>query len=264
MGKIIAVAISKGGVGKTTTALNLAFAFAIKHKRTLLIDVDPSGACSSSLGFQPSIIKGDIFNVIGFSKSINQVIHKTDNSYLDIIPLNPLSYKDEERFSKLTINKYLLSNIIRPESFFYDFILIDCPPVLSGTTTAALVAADSVLMPIRADKFSLQAVKRMMDHILNIKRTANSKLSVEGILFTAYESNIKVTYKVKKELILKYPNYLLRTNIPKNVDITEANFQLKPVMDYNPSAKSSIAYLALAKEIIENSSFQNIEVHGNT
>ncbi len=261
MGKIIAVATPKGGVGKTTTAFNLAYAFALNGKRTLLIDADPSGSCSSI--FNDLDFSGGIFDVFGYSKLLKQVIHQTKQKNLFFIPFKNISFHDESRLSKLTSNHLLFKNQLKPEASFFDYVIIDCPPYLVGMTTNSLIAADSVIIPIQPSPFSLKSISKMIDHIDFIKRNYNHTLSIEGILLTFNERNSTASFKAKKNLILEYPNNIMRTIIPKNTDITNAFFMNQSVISYNITAKSSIAYLKLAQELLEKNqtSLKSINKH---
>ncbi|GBD91203.1 sporulation initiation inhibitor protein Soj [bacterium BMS3Abin04] len=260
MGKIIAIVLPKGGVGKTTTAINLAYALAQNKKRTLLIDVDPSGQCATALGFTDDKIKGDILDVFSFSKSFKNVIHKTDDPNLDFVPIRRLSYNNEKRLANLASRELILKDVLDSEVYSYNYILIDCPPSLIGTTTNVLIAADSVLIPIKAAKFSLNEVDRIMEHINYIKDHRNANLRIEGILLTMHERNTKVAFKVKKELLLKYPNLMMKISIPKNIEVAESTFLSKPIILTNPDAKSSKAYIKLADELLANNSFNGVKV----
>lgn len=260
MSKKIAIAVPKGGVGKTTTAVNLAASFAIAEKKTLLIDFDPSGACALSLGFTDEKLTGDIFQVISFVKFIDNVIHKTELKYLDFIPCTVQSVEIEERINRLTRNIYLFENIINQESLnHYDYIIIDCPPYLKGLTTVALTAADSVLIPVRAGQFSISALKKMFAHIDWVKSNLNNKLKVEGILLTMFEGHTKAGKMTEKALFNLFGDHLLNSVIPKSTTITEAEFFGKPSMLFSIKSKGSKAYLQLAQEIISKSSSFNPE-----
>lgn len=251
MGKKIAIAVPKGGVGKTTTAVNLAAAFAIAEKKTLLIDFDPSGACSVSLGFETKILKGDIFQVISFIKHIDSVIHTTDIQTLDFIPCSINSAEIEERINRLTRNIYLFENIINQYALEkYDYIIIDCPPYLKGLTTVALAAVDSVVLPVRAGQFSISALKKMYSHILWVKENLNKRLFVEGILLTMFEANTKAWGLTKSAILQNFPDDLLETVIPKSITITEAEFYGMPTMLFDVKSSGSVAYLNLANELM--------------
>jgi chromosome partitioning protein len=251
MSRKIAIAVPKGGVGKTTTAVNLAAALAIAEKKTLLIDFDPSGACSVSLGFEKEKLKGDIFQVISFIKYIDSVIHQTELPTLDFIPCSINSAEIEERISRLTRNIHLFENILNQYALGeYDYIIIDCPPYLKGLTTVALTAADSVLIPIRAGKFSISALRKMYDHIDWVKDNLNKKLSVEGILLTMFEPNTKAWTLTTEALFENFGNAILQTVIPKSITISEAEFYGKPTMLFDVKSSGSVAYLQLANELM--------------
>lgn len=252
MGKIIAVAIPKGGVGKTTTAVNLAASLAVFEKRTLLIDTDPFGACSLSLGFTKEKITGGLFEVFNFTHSMSQVIHRTEIAFLDFIPSNVNTAQMEERYMKLAENRTILKNSLRSVVPHYDYIILDCPPFLRGLTTNALTCANSTLVPLKSGHFSLDAIDKLVKYIDWIREVANRDLALEGIALTMHEPNTKVSDITERELHLRFRKHMLRTVIPKNTQLVEAGFYGKPAILFNANSKGTLAYLALAREIIEN------------
>jgi chromosome partitioning protein len=249
--KIIAIAIPKGGVGKTTTAVNLAASLAVMEKRVLLIDTDPFGACSLSLGFTPEKTKGGLYEVFNFIHSMAQVIHRTDLAFLDFIPVNVPSPQAEERLMRLSENRTLLKNILRTVTPHYDYVIIDTPPFLRGLTTNALTCADSVLVPIKSGHFSLEGIEKLFKYFDWIHEVANKGLQIEGIIQTMYESHTKVTEITDRELQLRFRKYLIKTIIPKNTHLTEASFYGKPAILFNASSKGTLAYLELARELVD-------------
>lgn len=251
MTKIITIAIPKGGVGKTTTAVNLAASLAVLEKRVLLIDTDPFGACSMSLGFTTEKTKGGLYEVFNFIHSIAQVIHRTDLAFLDFIPANISTQVAEERMMRLSENRTLLKNVLRTVIPHYDYIIIDTPPLLRGLTTNALTCADSVLVPIKSGHFSLEGIDKLFKYFEWIRDAANKTLQIEGILQTMYEPHTKVTEITDRELQLRFRRHLIKTIIPKNTHLTEASFYGKPSVLFNATSKGTLAYLELARELVD-------------
>ena len=251
MTRIITIAIPKGGVGKTTTAVNLAASLAVLEKRVLLIDTDPFGACSMSLGITPEKTKGGLYEVFNFMYSMPQVIQRTDLPFLDFVPTNVASTQAEERMMRLAENRTLLKNILRSVLPHYDYIIIDTPPFLRGLTTNALTCADSVLIPIRSGHFSLEGINKLFKYFDWIREAANKTLQIEGILQTMYEPHTKVTEITDRELQSRFRKYIIKTIIPKNTHLTESSFYGKPAILFNAASKGTLAYLELARELIE-------------
>jgi chromosome partitioning protein len=248
--KIISVCLPKGGVGKTTTAVNLAASLAVAEKKTLLIDTDPFGASAISLGFTPEKIKAGISEVFSFTHSIDHAIHRTELEYMDFVPSNVNSIQRDDRFSKISENRVVLKNAIRGIMEHYEYIIIDCPPMMRGIVLNALTASTSVLIPVRCGHFALEAISKLFKYVDYLKEVANPALEIEGIVLTMYESNTKVTEIAERELKLRYNKFLFKTIIPRNQILTEATFYGKPIILFNVNCNVSMAYLELAYEII--------------
>ena len=250
MTRIIAVALPKGGVGKTTTAVNLAASFAVAERKTLLVDMDTFGASGLSLGFTEGTIKGGLYEVFNFITGLPSVIHPTALRHLDFIPSNVQSLQMEERMLKLADNRSIFRNALRGVANNYDFIVLDCPPFLRGMCTNALNAADSVLIPVKSGHFALDAVDKLFKYIEWMREVTNKSIEIEGILLTMLESNTRVTDITLRELHAKYKPHLFQTSIPKNSALSEASFYGKPAVLFNVNSRGAAAYLALAQEIV--------------
>jgi chromosome partitioning protein len=250
MARIIAVALPKGGVGKTTTAVNLAASLAVAEQRTLLIDMDSFGASGLSLGFTEGKIRTGLFEVFNFITGLPSAIHRTELAFLDFVPSNVQSLQAEERLMRLADNRSILKNALRGAAQQYDYVILDCPPVLRGLSTNALTAADSVLVPVKSGHFSLDAVDKLMKYVDWMREVANKSLEIEGILLTMHEPNTRVTDITMRQLQAKHHKHMLQTIIPKNTVLGEASFYGKPAILYDVNSRGSVAYLALAREII--------------
>jgi chromosome partitioning protein len=252
MAKIISVCIPKGGVGKTTTSVNLAASLAVAEKKTLLIDVDPFGASAIALGFTPEKINASLTEIFSFTHPMRSAIHKTALECLDFVPSNVYSIKEHDKFTKNSENRLILKNAIKEIEKEYDFIILDCPPVLKGISTNALISSNSVLIPIKCGHFSLEAIDRLYNYIGWVREISNPDLSIEGILLTMYEKDSKVTKISERELRMKHNQNLFKTIIPNSNLLNESTFYGKPLCLYKIKSEGAIAYLNLAYEILEN------------
>ena len=251
MGKIIAITTPKGKVGKTTTAINLAIAFALSGKKILLIDLDPAGSCAAGLGFSKEEVANKLFDDMKSNISLRRFILKTGIEKLHFLQIERLPYLDSQRLGETITNELILKSILEPETSAYEYIILDCPPHITGIINAGLIAADSVLIPVVPGKLSIASVRRMVAHINTIREQYNPELKIEGILLTMYEYNNNLSFTFKKELFRHYPKYTLNTSIPKNSSVKEAAAKNKPLLIYHPNDKAAKAYLRLADEISE-------------
>jgi chromosome partitioning protein len=260
MGKIIALANSKGGVAKTTSAVNLSIAFANKGKRTLLIDADPSNQCAVAFGLPDDPEIGSLFNVLSYAQKCDEAINTTENAYFDILPFKNLTYEEQILLNEFSTDTRLFDHQVKPFIGGYDFVLIDCPPSLMGMTANVFNISDSVLIPVKSSMLSIVHIPKIIERVESISKESNLKLHIEGIFLTMHEINTRASFSAKKELYNIYPNMMLTTAIPKNVAAEEASFKKDPVIIVEPNAKSSIAYEKLAEEILEKNQASGGEI----
>ena len=251
MAKIIAVSNQKGGVGKTTSAVNLAAAFGMLGKRVLLIDVDPQGNATSGVGVDRRAARGSSYNIIVDGYTAQQCIVQTEFKNLSVIPSSLDLAAAELEIVDRDKREALLKNAIIGIKGDYDYIFIDCPPSLGLITTNALNCADTVLIPIQCEYYALEGLSQLMNTVRRVKRLYNPHLDIEGVILTMYDGRLNLTQQVVNEVKRYFPRRVYSTPIPRGVRISEAPSFGKPVIYYDASCKGSKAYVDLSKEIMK-------------
>lgn len=253
MGKVIAIANQKGGVGKTTTAINLAASLAVYEYKVLVVDVDPQANATSGLGFDPRNVRQTIYDVItGQVSSLRDCVLKVaDFQTLYLVPAHIDLVGAEVDMINLPRREYRIREAIEPIRQEYDFILLDCAPSLGLITVNAMVGADSVLIPVQCEYFALEGLGKLLNTIKIVQQRLNPALSIEGILLTMYDARLRLSKQVVEEVQRHFGSVVFHTVIQRNTRLSEAPSYGKPVIRYDVHSRGAVDHLNLAKELLE-------------
>ena len=254
MGKIIAIANQKGGVGKTTTSINLAASLGVLEKKVLLIDADPQANASSGLGIDVDAVEGGTYHVLEHSLSAKDAIVKTASPNVDIIPANIDLVAIEIELVDKKDREYMLKKALVNITDDYDYILIDCAPSLGLITLNSLVAADSVIVPIQCEYFALEGLGKLLNTIKSIQNIHNTELDIEGLLLTMFDSRLRLSNQVVDEVRKHFSSMVFETIIRRNIRLGEAPSYGESIIAYDATSKGAINYLNLAQELIKKNS----------
>ena len=252
MGKIIAVANQKGGVGKTTTAINLAAALALAKKKVLLVDADPQGNATSGAGIARAVSRKSLYDAMISGDSVRESVLPTEIPSFWVLPSDRNLAGIEIEFADSKDRNLILKRLLQQIREYFHYIIVDCPPSLGILTVNGLTAADSLLVPIQCEYFALEGVTELFETLARLKRELNPELTIEGLLLTMYDERTNLSAAVAKDLRDFYGPKVLKTVIPRNVRLAEAPSFGKPILLYDPRSRGALSYIDLSKEILSH------------
>ena len=251
MGKIIAIANQKGGVGKTTTAVNLAASLGILEKKILLIDADPQANATSGMGIKITDVKKGTYQILEHSTEISGTILKTKSPNVDLIPSHIDLVASEIELVDKESREYMLKKVLIEIQNKYDFIIIDCAPSLGLITLNALVAANSVIIPIQCEYFALEGLGKLLNTIKSVQKVHNKELDIEGLLLTMYDTRLRLSNQVVEEVKKHFGKMVFKTIIQRNIKLSEAPSFGEDIITYDATSRGARSYLSLGNEIIK-------------
>ncbi|MBX7098072.1 MAG: AAA family ATPase [Myxococcaceae bacterium] len=251
MGRILCISNQKGGVGKTTTAINLAASLAASERKTLLVDLDPQGNAGSGLGLTRNLLHGSVLEALLDGRPMKELVHPTGLTFLDVVPATPELTSAELSLVGAEDPQLRLKQALAPLRDEYDSILIDCPPSLGLLTLNALAAADAVLVPLQCEYYAMEGLAQLMSTIELAREGLNPDLAIDGIVLTMFDPRANISHQVAEEVRRVFPDLVLQTVVPRNVRLAESPSFGKPVLLYDITSKGAEAYLSLAQELLK-------------